>query len=237
VKAALVLQHGALGPPGLLAAWLEQRGMPMVIRRLDQTGAVEDPRDFAMVACLGSRFSPNDAGEPSVSAARACVEQAVEHDVPVLGLCFGGQLLAAVLGGRVARLERPELGWHEIETGAPELIAPGPWLQWHWEGFTAPPGAEVLARSAAGTQAFRAGPHVGVQFHPESTIEIVSEWARHDVSRIAVEGVSDGVALLERGRQNAGPAAANARRLFDGFWARLEDGYVADRTAQRGATQ
>jgi GMP synthase-like glutamine amidotransferase len=215
MNGALVLQHGALGPPGLLAAWLHEREMPMVVRRLDEGDTVEDPREFALVACLGSRFSPNDVTEPSVIAARAGVEQAVEHDVPVLGLCFGGQLLASVLGGRVARLERPELGWHEIETGAPELIPPGPWLQWHWEGFTAPPGAEVLARSPSGTQAFRAGRHLGVQFHPESTIEIVSEWARHDSGRLAV----DGVALLERGRQNAGPAAANARRLFDGFWA------------------
>ncbi|HET6549355.1 MAG TPA: type 1 glutamine amidotransferase [Solirubrobacter sp.] len=221
---ALVLQHGPLAPAGLLGAWLEERGIPVVLHRVDQTGAPEDVRDYAMVACLGSRFSPNDATEPSVVATRACVEQAVEHDVPVLGLCFGGQMLSAVLGGRVARLGRPELGWHELETYAPRLIAAGPWLQWHWDGFTAPPGAEVLARSAAGTQAFRAGRHLGVQFHPESTIEIVSEWARHDSGRLAAEGVADGVALLERRRTEAGTAAAHARRLFDGFWASAERG-------------
>ena len=77
------------------------------------------------------------------------------------------------LGGSVEVLDEPELGWHTIETDAPELVAAGPWLQWHFEAFTTPPGAEELARSPACAQAFRLGPHLAVQFHPESTAEIV----------------------------------------------------------------
>ena len=225
-RPALVLQHGPLGPPGVLGDWLADRRIPMTVHRADRDRSCPDPREFAFVACLGSRFGPHDAAEPSVAAGRACLEQAVEHDVPVLGLCFGGQLLASVLGGDTVALERPELGWHTVKTDDPERVPAGPWLQWHWHAFTTPPGAVEVARSQAAPQAFRHGPHLGVQFHPESTIEIVRRWAEHDRHRLSEVGVPDGAALLEEGRRHAEEAAANAGKLFDGFWtgAREEGG-------------
>lgn len=217
-RTALVVQHGTLGPPDLLARWLDERGIPMTIHRADEEGAWPDVTHHAFVAVLGSRFSPIDHGEPSVSSTRRAVEQAVEADVPVLGLCFGGQLLASVLGGEVGHVDGgPELGWRTIETDDPERLPAGPWLQWHWHCFTTPPGAEEIARSATGSQAFRHGPHLGVQFHPESTIEVVARWADHDAARLADIGIADGRALLEEGRSRADEAARNARTLFDGF--------------------
>ena len=114
----------------------------------------------------------------------------------MLGLCFGGQALAAALGGTVERAPRPELGWTEIETDEPELVPPGPWLEWHYERFTTPPGATEIARTAAATQAFRHGRHLGVQFHPESTVEIVERWAASDRDRLAALGHGDGAALI-----------------------------------------
>jgi GMP synthase-like glutamine amidotransferase len=213
MRSALVLQHGPLGPAGLLGDWLAEREIPMVVHRADTHGPAPDPRDFAFVACLGSRFGPHDADEPSVARGRECLEQAVEHDVPVLGLCFGGQLLAHVLGGQVEQMPEPELGWLDIDTDDPALVPAGPWLSWHWHRFATPPGATELARSDRATQAFAIGPHLGTQFHPESTIEIVTQWALHDADRLPI----DGVAVLEAGRANAEQAAANARTLFDGF--------------------
>ena len=98
-------------------------------------------------------------------------------------------------------------------------MAAGPWLQWHFEAFTTPPGAEELARSPACAQAFRLGPHLAVQFHPESTAEIVSEWARHDAPRL--DGALDEHLrrLAETGRRSGSDAERAAMRLFDGFWA------------------
>ena len=69
-------------------------------------------------------------------------------------------------------------------------------------------------------QAFAHGPHLGVQFHPESTIEIVRSWAWTDRGRISALGIDDGEALLERGRHHAEPAAQAAFDLFDAFWKR-----------------
>lgn len=76
---------------GLLGGWPDERGLPVVTYRAGNGGPCPDPRGYAFVACLGSRFGGHDAAEPSVIAGRTCLEQAVEHDVPVLGLCFGGQ--------------------------------------------------------------------------------------------------------------------------------------------------
>ena len=93
--------------------------------------------------------------------------------MPVLGLCYGGQVLAAVLGAEVGPAPVAELGWRAIETDDAELVPAGPWLEWHFERFCTPPGAIELARTADAPQAFRIGPHLGVQFHPEATVEIV----------------------------------------------------------------
>ena len=65
----------------------------------------------------------------------------------------------------------------------PDLVPAGPWLEWHYERFCTPPGATELARTADAPQAFRLGPHLGVQFHPEATVEIVEGWARADAGR------------------------------------------------------
>jgi GMP synthase-like glutamine amidotransferase len=215
---ALVIQHGPLGPPGLLGTWLGERGIDMVVHRADENGAAwPDVRDHEFIAVLGSRFNPSD-DEPAVMQTRAAVEQAIEHDVPVLGLCFGGQMLASALGAPIEDVpDGPELGWCTIETAAPATVPAGPWLTWHWHRFHPPAGAQVLASSATGTQAFHHGKHLGVQFHPESTIDIVARWAEADAERLATLGIPDGRALLEHGRAHAEVAARNARTLFDGF--------------------
>ena len=225
MKPALVIQHGPLGPPGILAEWMAERGIPFAVHRADSGDAWPELHDHAFVAVLGSRFSPTDTAEPAVTSTRAYVDRAIEDDVPVLGLCFGGQLLAHVLGGDVEPVPGgPELGWHTIETDDPETVPSGPWLQWHWHRFHTPPGADELARSSAGTQAFAHGRHLGVQFHPESTIDIVAKWAETDADRLEEHGVDDGRALLEEGRAQAQTAARNARTLFDGFLARARNG-------------
>jgi GMP synthase-like glutamine amidotransferase len=210
----LVLQHGDWGPPGLLADWAAAREIPLHIHRADLGEPLPALNGQAFVASLGSPHNP-DSAVPEVQAELRFIDGAVDRGIPVLGLCFGGQMLAKVLGGRIERAPRPELGWHAISSSAPDLVPEGPWLQWHFDRFTLPPGATELARSERAVQAFTHGPHLGVQFHPESTIEIVRSWAWADRGR-----VSDGEALLERGRHHAESAAQAAFDLFDAFWER-----------------
>jgi GMP synthase-like glutamine amidotransferase len=222
MRPVLIRQHGPAGPPAILGEWLRDRALPAVIHPAYLGIPAPDPREFEFVASLGSANSPTDTTKAEVMAELHFLEHATEQEVPVLGLCFGGQALATVLGGSVEAADRPELGWHTVSTSDPEQIPPGPWLQWHYDRFIVPDGGEELATSPVGSQAFRAGPHVGVQFHPESRLEQVAIWAHKDVERLARHGVSDGMALLDAGRANQDAAVAAAYQLFDAFWARAE---------------
>lgn len=220
MRPALIRQHGATGPPTVLGEWLRDRGIPAVIHPVYLGFPPPSPEGYSFVASLGSAHSPKDPDEPEVADELRFLERTLEADVPVLGLCFGGQALAAVLGATVEPAEGPELGWHLIETRAPEEIPPGPWLQWHYDRFTVPEGAEELAVSPTGPQAFRLGRHLGLQFHPESRIEQAAVWARKDTYKLARYGIDDGVPLLEAGRHHQEAAVEAAYSLFDAFWER-----------------
>jgi GMP synthase-like glutamine amidotransferase len=219
VKPVLIRQHEEMTPPGLLVEWLEDRGISYEVNYSYEDGSIPDPSDYSFVASLGSPYGPNDTHEPGVVAELELVGAAVENDVPVLGLCFGGEVLSAVLGGRVERAPVPELGWREIETDDPGAIPSGPWLEWHYERFTTPPGAVEVARTADAVQAFRLGPHLGVQFHPESTVEIVADWAGADTENLAKLGIGDGSDLLATPPEREEAAREAAFRLFDAFLA------------------
>ncbi len=223
MTAALILQHGDWGPPALLGEWAEGHGIPYVTHRVDLDHQLPELDRQPFVVSLGSDHSPRHSDVADVSVEAEFVKRAVDRGIPVLGLCYGGQLLAHVLGGSVEAAPEPELGWFRVTSRAPEEVPEGPWLQWHYDRFTLPPGAQELARSPRALQAFRQGPHLGLQFHPESTIEIVKEWARLDGARLAELGIEDGEALAEAGRTEEERARQDAFRLFDGFWHRASN--------------
>jgi GMP synthase-like glutamine amidotransferase len=206
----LIRQHVESAPAGLLADWLDARGIAYEVSRSWLGETLPDPEAYAFIASLGHDRMAGDLHDPAVAAERELLTRAVERDVPVLGLCYGGQVLAALLGAVVGPAPVAELGWREVETDDPALVPAGPWLEWHYERFCTPPGATELARTAGAPQAFRLGPHLGVQFHPEATVEIVEGWARVD----GVEGVELAVSDAQRAA-----AADAAFRLFDGFLA------------------
>jgi len=222
-RPALVRQHGDTDPPGLLAEWARARGIPLEISRSDLDGEMPELDGRPFVASLGSARSANESDVPAVRAELELLEQALRRGVPVLGLCFGGQVLAKLLGGEVERAPEPELGWYRVATEDPELIGEGPWLQWHYERFTLPPGARALARTSLALQAFAVGPHLAVQFHPEATPDTVRGWARKDRPRLEALGIADGEERVERGRGHAAAARQAALKLFDGFWRRAQE--------------
>jgi GMP synthase-like glutamine amidotransferase len=217
LKRGIILQHGDLGPPGVFEEWLRERGIDYEVHAAWRD-PLPDVGGARFLASLGSINSVTQANPLWVPAELEVVRDAVADDVPVLGLCFGGQALSAVLGGGVDKLDHTEIGWIPIETDAPDEVPEGPWLQWHNEIVRVPPGAELLGHSPAGPAAFRHGRHLGVQFHPEATPEIVDSWAQADPA-LESHGVTR-EELAEQSRRHAETARAAAFKLFDDWWAK-----------------
>jgi len=213
---ALVLEHEADAPAGLLGDWATARGIALEVVGTD--GPLPDPAGRPFVVALGSEASAWDDRVPWLAAERAVLDRALAGEVPVLGICFGGQHLARALGGLVSPAPRSEVGWLEVETLAPDVVPPGRWLQWHRDAFTLPPGAELLARSPVGVQAFRRGPHLGVQFHPEVTPAIALGWAR-DYPESMARAETDLATVRAGGEAHAADARVRAFALFDAFLA------------------
>lgn len=214
--AGIILQHGPFGPPGHLGAFLAEAGIPHRIHHVWEDG-VPDLTGARFAVSLGSQFSAAGTDPAWVPRELDALREAVAHDVPVLGLCFGGQALALALGGGVHRSAAPEIGWVAIESSDPDIPS-GPYGQFHYESFSIPPGAREVARSPAGPAAFRHGPHLGVQFHPEVTLEQLTEWLGLDPN---LPASLDRAATVREGERCAPGAAERARRLFAAWFARL----------------
>ena len=139
---------------------------------------------YDLVLSLGSNWSvywPDVSGP--VKAEQALLAKAMEKSIPVLGVCFGAQQISAALGGQITKAQSPEIGWHHVfelnesTIELPAFFTRGAWMQWHYDSFSAPTGARVLADSPAGPQIMVCGTALAIQFHPEATESIVRMWS------------------------------------------------------------
>jgi GMP synthase-like glutamine amidotransferase len=213
---ALILQHEEPTPPGHVVEWLEGHDAEMEVLRIDLEEPQMDPARFDLIVSLGSEFAAYDDSHEFVQREARLMRRAVDVDVSILGLCFGGQMLARVLGGKVHRGSESEIGWLPVRTRDPHLVPEGPWFQWHFDVITAPPGATVIAETDLGAQAFVAGRNLGLQFHPEVTPEIMDEWVRTDRHELDAEGI-DPDALLEETNMRAQESKRASWQLLEGY--------------------
>jgi GMP synthase-like glutamine amidotransferase len=220
-RRALIIQHEEPTPPGLIQTWLEERGFEVDVLRIDERDPHDiDPRYYSLIVSLGSEFGAYQDDLEWIGHEMDFLKDATEADVPILGVCFGGQLLARVLGGEVFRSDREEIGWLPVGSGDPDTVPDGPWFQWHFDTFTPPPGARVIAENEIGPQAYVVGRSLGVQFHPEVTPEIMDAWVRTYRHELDEHGV-DPDRLLEETHEASEQTRATSLRLLDGFLERI----------------
>jgi GMP synthase-like glutamine amidotransferase len=147
----------------------------------------------------------------------AFARSGISLGVPVLGICFGGQMLAAAVGGSVSLAPVPEIGWVRVSSSAPDLIEAGPWFSWHFDRFTVPSGVDLVARTSLANQAFSVGRVLGLQFHPEVTTEVLEAWlATGGEEQLAEVGIAV-PPLLAQTRLLADAASARAETLIRRF--------------------
>ncbi len=217
---ALILQHEEPTPPGYLAEWLDEQNADVHVHRIDIDDSELDPHTYDMIASLGSEFAAFDDTKPFIPREAKLLREAVDADIPVLGLCFGGQLLARVMGGQSFRHDRSEIGWLKVRTSDPDLVSEGPWFQWHFDSFTVPPGGTLIAETDVGPQAYVIGRSLGLQFHPEVTTEIMDSWVRAYRHELDGDGV-DPDALLEQTHRLAPEVRRRSEKLFNRFLTRI----------------
>jgi GMP synthase-like glutamine amidotransferase len=232
----VVREYQADAPAGLIGEWLDARGIPWRVSRPSDEPAVAHARsedagiadagiadagiadsgiaDAGAIVALGSSASAY-WGEPAWIAEECdLLARRVAAGVPVLGICFGAQALARALGGEVARAPRPEIGWVRPTSDRPELT--GPYLAWHFDAITLPPGATPLAATPDALQAFTRGRAMGLQFHPEVTPGIWRDWAEDDPAALT-RHVTDPAALAAEIATTATATRERTFRLLD-WW-------------------
>lgn len=195
----LVIVNSTSSAPRRLLPWLEEHGVTPVVQ-VGADGLPETLDGYAGLVMLGGGLMPDDDDRaPWLPAERVLAAEAIAADIPTLGICLGGQLLAHVAGGEVkAKFGTPEVGMTTIaanDAGSQDAVLSslnpaGPMVENHQDRITAlPPEAELLASSeACEIQAFRLGQHVrGLQFHPEASAENVASW---DADEIEAKGIS-----------------------------------------------
>jgi GMP synthase-like glutamine amidotransferase len=103
----------------------------------------------------------------------------VENAIPVFGVCFGAQLLAAAIHGDVNPMHQSYQGWRANESAVDDVWK-GPWLRWHGDQIFLPDGVETFAQDGGTVQGFKWGSGVGVQFHPEVSDSVLSDWIEEE---------------------------------------------------------
>ena len=230
MKPVGIFRHFPTEGPGYFATFLERHRVPWLLLRLDAGEAVPaDPGAFSGLVFMGGPMSANDA-LPWVPPVLHLISEAVVREVPVLGHCLGGQLMAKALGGAVTRSPAKEFGWGEVRvTGAPVARD---WLgdvcvfdafHWHGETFSIPPGATRILESAyCANQAFALGRHLGMQCHVEMTEDLVRAWCVSGAREIAANpgpSVQSAHAMQQDLKRRIAALHAVADRLY-GRWIR-----------------
>jgi GMP synthase-like glutamine amidotransferase len=202
---------------GFLGERAADHGVELVVARRDPAGYPPPLDGFGLVISMGSVWSVNAAGSvPWIAREIDLVRNAAASGIPVLGVCFGSQILAAAHGAAVRTASRPEFGWIRAGTMDEDLIPDGPWFAWHHDVVDLPEGAQLLARNTCGIQAYRAGRCLGIQFHPEVDVTIIERWIRHLGHDLAAAGM-DADDVVAASRDQVESARHNAHRLFDHF--------------------
>lgn len=185
MKPVLILEHQLPENAAYLKTYLENHNIPFVIYNTDVNQYFpENIEPYSALAIMGGSMSANDPIYTSRQA-EILILQAIHCGIPIIGHCLGGQLISKALGGKITKSYKPEIGWQPISYTDNELTKA--WfgndptntvMHWHYESFSIPKNATLLASSnACQNQAFCIDKVLAMQFHIEIDSEKTVRWA------------------------------------------------------------
>lgn len=228
----LFIQHDHVSPYGPVGERFLELGHEVETLRIVPEEQFHSPNvraefpavgDYDIVVPMGAPWGAWDDDSignwllPEIEYLKACHN----FGTPVLGLCFGGQLMARALGGSVSRAPSHEIGYSYIYSDDESLVANGPWFQWHYDRFVVPPLAIEIARNSRASQAFVQGRTLGLQFHPELVSDMLAQWiAEGGLAALERDG-QDPEILMEHVRREDSASRKRAAALVDAFMERV----------------
>lgn len=224
----LFVQHDHVSPTGPVGERFRERGFEteeILVVPEDQFGepnvtfSFPDLNDYDVIVPLGAPWGAWDDAcignwlTPEIEWIRA----AVSSGKPVLGICFGGQLIARAMGGSVAPAPKGEIGWTSIWSERPELVSNGPWFQFHYDRWQLPPGATEIARNPVASQVFLINNSLAVQFHPELNAAGLKGWLDWGGDKKVLEDGQDPIVMMRQTEAEEADARARTFALVDAF--------------------
>ena len=212
MKPVAIFRHFHSEGPGYLATFLDRHSIRWRLVRIDEGEAVPASIDaFSGLVFMGGPMSVNNP-LPWIEPSCALIRTAVTADLPVLGHCLGGQLIARALGATVARCPVKEIGWGMVRVL--DNAESQRWFgdldcfetfHWHGETFSIPPGATRLLESEhCANQAYALGNVFGMQCHVEMTEAMIRQWCQDGAGEIAA---ANSLAVQSPTRMQAGMTA------------------------------
>ncbi|MFM2185307.1 MAG: hypothetical protein RIS55_955 [Actinomycetota bacterium] len=224
----LFIQHDHVSPTGPVGERFRERGFEtqeILVVPEHQFGEPNvtfrfpDLNDYDVIVPLGAPWGAWDDAcignwlTPEIEWIRA----AVSSGKPVLGICFGGQLIARAMGGSVAPAPKGEIGWTSIWSERPNLISNGPWFQFHYDRWQLPPGALEIARNPVASQAFLINNSLAVQFHPELNAAGLKGWLDWGGDKKVLQDGQDPIVMMRQTEAEEADARARTFALVDAF--------------------
>jgi GMP synthase-like glutamine amidotransferase len=229
LKPLLAIQNTWEDPPGLLSDIMQTHNIACEVVEAETQPLPTMLTDYQAIIVMGGPQHVYTLDEhPFLRDEITFLQRAVVAKIPILGICLGGQLLAAALGAEVSKHHLTELGFFRIPLTDDGLIDPlfaglpgfQCALHWHGDVFTLPAGAVQLASNKnAPQQAFRWGKQTyGLQYHIELTDEMMHTWLQFTEEIVRVLGNDDAPTILaEEWEKQKEMYYEHSRLLFENF--------------------
>ena len=180
-----IICHANCEPPGYLCTYFDKRNIAYrKISVINNELSSVNLDDLSGLVFMGGPHSVND-NHSWVFEEIELIKAAMENNIPLMGVCFGAQLVSKALGAEVMAASHMETGWHQIEVDTSELTGRHPLnldknfevFEWHEDTFTVPQGAIPLFKGkGVESQGYLFGNVLTMQFHLEMTEHMVHEW-------------------------------------------------------------